>query len=155
MYFFRLRYGSFSLPDNLRQITHNVEPGVTVHPQLLVHIVCDTLHAALVQIFHCGFSVRICPHFLLGTNNPVGVLPEIFVHSHSLIGQIPPAKQILVHSHITLVPVLLEYNQVTAYFRSRTVRKQVVRQAQGGNKVRVPEHLPQYVFIPSGIDNAL
>ena len=112
------------------------------------------VHASLMSVNHRRFAVRIGIQFGTGIYHLLLVLYEIAVESHTVqcsgLG-----KKRLVFSQALLADVLLQYYEVAAHFRVGILGKEVVRQTDGGDKMRLLQHFEPYRLIAGRVHHTL
>ena len=88
-------------------------------------------------------------------DNPFGMTTQVFVGVETLTVEMHSAQQLVVIGQFLFADVLLQDNQIAADLRSGIVGKEVVRQADDGNHVRLFEQLDAGGFVLRGVEYSL
>ena len=125
------RRSLFNLPGCHSMIQIHIEPVCKIFGKNFAHITGNARYAALMQIDHSRFPVRVGIHFLPCADNPLRVFLEIGVRNEACRIRCGAGKQ-FVHFTDRLLPlILLQDDEVAAHFRPGMVGEEIVRQTDG------------------------
>lgn len=132
-----------------------VQPAVEVIAKQAPELGSDTGQTTFVDVNHCGMSVRVGIYTGFGMDD--GDIPEdVVIRAEPLRSRAGGDEGVFVIGKwFCLIGFLLEDNQVTAYFGTCTVCKEVVGQTNGGYQMGMLHELVADAFIRRGVQNAL
>ena len=145
---------TFERPRDIHVAAY-VETFVEILREHTPQICCDAFRAALVPIDHRGLAVGIGVQHRFRMDDPFGMAVQVFVSVETATVEMHPAQRLVVLGQPLFSDVLLQDDQIAADLRSSVVGKEVVRQTNDGDHVRLFEHLDAGGFVLGRVQHAL